>query len=112
MGHTIWTELNNSNIWTSSLMVQGTDRVNLTLVVGSVGTAQSVIAGGSFTGSVQLHRSFDNGANWSVIDSGFTTTEDKRQPEPEPETCLYRAGVPIGAWTSGEIACRLGAGGR
>lgn len=94
---------------TSELVVQGHQRVNIGIVVGSLGGASvSIIQGGSFTGTIHLQRNMgDNPLNWRDVES-WTIATESITISPEPETCTYRLFVKAGNYTSGDAVVRLG----
>lgn len=63
---------------------------------------------GTFTGTIELQRSYDRGITWHAVDS-FTAPEESSLTDLEIGV-RYRLGCPT-AWTSGTALCRLGIGG-
>ncbi len=101
----------SDNIYMSVLSVQGYQRVNFGLIVGSIdATTGSITSDGSFTGTVTLQRRFADAYwrdvySWAVAASGNT---ESITDKPEPESCDYRAGIKTGEYTSGEVVVRIG----
>jgi hypothetical protein len=63
---------------------------------------------GSFTGTVALQRSFDNGVTWHNV-ATYTDVIETSKTDKE-RGVRYRLGCPT-TWTSGTALCRLGTGG-
>lgn len=63
----------------------------------------SLSISGTFAGTVQLQRSFDNGGTWHSVEE-FTATAEKNGMEHE-DGILYR--LECTAYTSGTAVCRL-----
>lgn len=62
---------------------------------------------GTWVGTVDLQRSFDNGTTWvDVADESYTANTDRVGDEPE-NGVLYR--LNCSAYTSGTVTYRLGA---
>ncbi len=59
---------------------------------------------GTFSATINLERSFDEGATWQVV-RVFTIASERIGDEPEPGT-LYRFNCT--SYTSGTANCRLG----
>lgn len=63
----------------------------------------SVSGEGSWT--VELQRTFDNGASVRTVDS-YTSSSESSINDQDPNA-MYRLGVPVGGYTSGTIVVRL-----
>jgi hypothetical protein len=84
-----------SQTWTSTLIVHGQGRVNVSIRVGSavqspavsaasmIVTLQRMLFGEDFWRDVQ---------EWSVVSSDGILSEENITTQPEPETCEYRIG--------------------
>lgn len=107
MPNTEFTTIASSPVFTSVLTVQGSERTNITITVGSVSVGSAVNLGGSFTGTVTLQRSFNNGTTWFDVNNWAVATESIAD-KPEPETVQYRLGTKSGDYTSGEAVIKLG----
>ena len=60
---------------------------------------------GTFSATVTLQRSFDNGSNWVDVKT-FTAPEEGNVLDSE-SSVVYRIGVKTGEFTSGSISVRL-----
>lgn len=107
MPNTGFLAIASSPVFTSALTVQGKQRVNITIAIGSLSAGSAVNLGGSFTGTTTLQRSFNNGTTFFDVENWAVATEDISD-KPEPETVQYRLGVKSGDFTSGEEVVRLG----
>lgn len=107
MPNTQFTAIASSPVFTSTLIVQGKQRVNVTIAIGSLSVGSAVNLGGSLTGTVTLQRSFNNEVTWHDVNSWAVATEDISD-KAEPESVQYRLGVKAGDYTSGEAVVRLG----
>jgi len=113
--NTINTYIASSPVWTSTLIVQGTQRINVSIRCGSV-VADPVLS--YFSGIVTLQRQFGDDALdfwrdveiWSVTKSeGMAGSIEECTTMPEAETVTYRIGVKTGAYYSvGSCNVRLG----
>jgi hypothetical protein len=61
---------------------------------------------GTWSGTVTLQRSFDNGSTW--VDVWSTTSNVETAVESIESGVLYRLGIKSGNYTSGTAVCRLG----
>ena len=110
---TLTTEFTASGIYTSTLPVQGFQRVNVSLRIGSAVSAPAVSAA-SCTVVLQRLLPGDESANiWRDVQTWAVTTADGMgggseniTSQPEPESCQYRAGLSL--YTSGIVNIRLG----
>ena len=110
---TLTTEFAASDIYTSTITVQGFQRLNVSLRIGSAVSAPAVSAASC---KVVLQRLLpgDETANiwrdvqsWSVAAAdGMNGGSENITAQPEPETCQYRAGIT--SFTSGIVNIRLG----
>ncbi len=110
----------SSPVWTSELIVQGMQRLNVSIRIGSVDTSTASIVLSTFSGIVRLQRQLfgDDGGVWrdvqtwaiaaaSALDGG----SENITTSPEPETCVYRLGCEDGDYYGvGACNVRLGAG--
>lgn len=61
---------------------------------------------GTFTATVTVQRSFDQGSTWRDVET-FTAPTEKYGSDPGPSV-IYRAGVKTGDYTSGTVSIRIG----
>ena len=61
---------------------------------------------GTFSATVTVQRSFDQGSTWRDVDT-FTAPIETYGNDPEP-VVVYRAGVKTGDFTSGTVNIRIG----
>lgn len=61
---------------------------------------------GTFSATVTVQRSFDQGSTWRDVDT-FTAPIETFGTDPEP-VVVYRAGVKTGDFTSGTVDIRIG----
>jgi hypothetical protein len=61
---------------------------------------------GTFSGTVTVQRSFDQGITWRDVDT-FTAPIETYGHDPEP-VVVYRAGIKTGDYTSGTAVIRIG----
>ena len=61
---------------------------------------------GTFSATVTVQRSFDQGSTWRDVDT-FTAPIETYGTDPEP-VVVYRAGVKTGDFTSGTVEIRIG----
>jgi len=61
---------------------------------------------GTFSATVTVQRSFDQGSTWRDVDT-FTAPIETYGTDPEP-VVVYRAGVKTGDFTSGTVNIRIG----
>lgn len=114
--NTVITLIASSPVWTSELIVQGTQRLNVSIRVGSVAVADPVLS--TFSGLITLQRQFaDDGSGvwrdvqqWAVAStSAMNGSSENITTTPEPETVTYRVGVKSGDFYSvGAANVRLG----
>lgn len=85
-----------------------------TASLGAAGAASSPVyvqgwfnfsVSGTFSATVSLQRSFDNGTTWVTVQSYTSPTEDVGY-EPESGVC-YRAAILAGDYTSGTATVRI-----
>lgn len=116
--HTIETLINSSPIFTSVIEVQGHQRVNIGIGIGSVTSADAAsVVISAFSGVITLQRQMpgDEGdywrdvQAWSILDSdGLAGATEVITDKEEPETVLYRVGCKTGEFESGLAKVRLG----
>lgn len=75
------------------------------LDVGPLGPYFNVSVWGTFSATITLQRSFDEGVTWLDVTSYTAPKEDVIH---EPERALYRLGIKTGNFTSGTANVRLG----
>jgi len=117
--NTVITLIASSPVWTSELIVQGMQRLNVSIRMGSVGVSDPVLS--TFSGIVTMQRRFlddDDGVwrdvqTWSVAAaSAMGGGEEVITTSPEPETVTYRIGCKTGEYYSvGAANVRLGTNG-
>ena len=64
----------------------------------------SLTISGTFTATVTVQRSFDEGATWLDVDNFTASTEEIGF---EPAGCQYRVGIKTGNYTSGTASVGL-----
>ena len=120
--------------FTSALLVQAYQRINVGIMIGSQvsdilsakgGVGGSVAVGAAISGifstasmSITLQRQYPEemgGSFWHDVDSWSVTVAEAESAssenisdKPEPETILYRAGIKTGEYESGCALVRLG----
>tara|TARA_R110000787_G_scaffold78897_1_gene172353 strand:- start:993 stop:1268 length:276 start_codon:yes stop_codon:yes gene_type:complete len=60
---------------------------------------------GTWVGSVQLQRSFDEGTSWLNVGTAYTANTESVGTDPENNRVQYRFNC---TWTSGTVTYRLG----
>ena len=112
MTRTLNTLIASSPVWTSTLIIQGQQRVNMSIYLGSMcsGVATySTPVNSTFSGVVTLQRQLPGDGEytwrdveeWSVVATdGLDGNKELVTTVPEPETCQYRAGVKEGDYYS------------
>lgn len=106
MPKTEFTTINSSPIFTSAINVQAYTRTGINIHVGSLSGGSAVNLGGSFTGTITLQRSNNNGVTYGDVDS-WTAATESISANPEAGSYLYRLGCKSGEFTSGEAVIRL-----
>ncbi len=114
---TINTAIVSSPVFTSELVVQGHQRLNVSIRPGTSFVADPTLSVVSavFTLQRQLPGSDADASIWRDVNS-WTVTEavgidgqsENITTNGEPETCKYRVGAKAGDWTSGSAFLRLG----
>lgn len=107
MPRTEQTVINSSPIFTSIITVQAYTRTTIGIAVGSLSAGSAINLGGSFTGTVFLQRSLNNGVTFHDVSSWAVATQEISDV-PEALTYQYRAGVKAGGYTSGEAVIVIG----
>lgn len=100
-----------TSLFMSEVTIQGKQRINVTIVTGSIIAATGIISqAGSCTATITAQRTFDGGSNWLDVDDWIVASGNFEyiSDKPEPETCQYRLVVKAGDHTSGDCVCRLG----
>lgn len=97
IGQTVATNIVAENTFTSSIRVTGT------------GTSRSftISLTGTWTATVTLQRSFDEGATWIDLDTYTANTATTYSDGLDNQIVLYRIGVKTGDFTSGTVAASL-----
>lgn len=118
--NTVITLIASSPVWTSELIVQGMQRLNVSIRMGSVGISEASIALSTFSGLVTLQRQFhdDDAGVWRDVQQWAVSAADALaggteniSANVEPETVTYRLGVKTGDYYGvGAANVRLGAG--
>jgi len=124
--------ITSAPVFTSALTVQGYQRLNIGIVVGSIvsdmlsleaGVAISAVlstASCSITLQRQMREEMGSDVwcawhdveDWSILAAdGEAASSENITAFPEPETCRYRIGTKAGAYESGALIVRLGTGG-
>ena len=120
----------SDNEWTSVITVQGHQRVNVGIVVGSqisdilsLAVVSAAISGitSFFSGVITLQRRMPEEtedfhwrdvSNWTISSASLTDTggSENITAYPEPETCQYRVGTnkEAGAFVAGNAVVRIG----
>lgn len=100
IGQTVTSAIASDNTFTNSIKVTG---------VGSAGRTFGVVVSGTFTGTINVQRSFDN-LTWADIGSPFVLTAPVNTTyydELENQIIWYRIGIKTGDYTSGTATCTL-----
>lgn len=106
MQYTLNTLIASSPVWTSALVVQGYQRVNISFNIGSQDFDSSPVIS-TFSGVLTLQRQLSGDTIWrdvqewavlaaDALDANIESVTDK----PEPESCHYRFGVKEAEWYS------------
>jgi hypothetical protein len=110
----------SSPVFTSEIIVQGMQRLNVSIRMGSVGVSDPVLS--TFSGIITLQRQFadESGSGvwrdvqaWTIAAaSAMGGGEEVITTSPEPETVTYRIGAKSGEYYSvGAANVRLGTSG-
>jgi hypothetical protein len=113
--------------WTSVIVVQGHQRLNIGIVIGNqisdilshIGHSEAISATASvFSGTISLQRRmreedqdfhWRDVATWAIASvSGGEGGSENITTYSEPETCQYRAGVDTGEYNGGAAIVRIG----
>lgn len=116
--HTQITLIASSPVFTSALVVQGHQKLNVSIRIGSVGVSTASIVLSTFSGIIRLQRQFiddDSGVwrdvqTWAVAAaSALDGGSENITTNGEPETVTYRLGCDTGDFYSvGAANVRLG----
>lgn len=116
--NTIATPIASSPVWTSELIVQGYQRLNVSIRIGSVDVSTASIVLSTFSGLIRLQRQMfgdDSGVwrdvqTWAIVaGDALDAAVETITTTPEPETCTYRLGCDTGDYYSvGAANVRLG----
>jgi len=93
-----WVEADAAERWTPASYFQATD-----LRIGEYPIIVSVR--GTFTGTVTLQRSTDDGVTWQDVEQ-YTSPTEEHVVNPE-QSLKYRIGIKAGDYTSGKADCIL-----
>jgi len=116
--------VDSDNNWTSTIHIQGHQRVNLGIRVGSANSDilsaadQASATFSTFSGIITAQRRMpeeDQDYHWRDVDTWSITTAEGEAgssenitDKPEPETSEYRFGVKTGEYYAGAAIIRLG----
>lgn len=122
---TIATPIASSPVYTSTLIVQAYQRLNVGIMIGSViasaGVPANSVVLSTFSGIITLERQMPGDASgiwrdvqsWTIASAaGLAGSEEVITVSPEPETVKYRLGTKTGEYYSvGMANVRLGTSG-
>jgi len=106
----------SDNVWTSELVIQGKQTINVGLWIGSlISYASVVLSTASAIITLQRHMSGDPDDMWRDVEAWSVQLTDKQagnsediSDKLEPETCTYRFGIKKDDYQSGTMYGRLG----
>ena len=118
--------ITSDETWSSALVVQGKQRVNIGIRVGNVNSDILSAAGmasataSTFSGVVTVQRRmaeeteayhWRDVTEWTIaVTDGADGSSENITDKPEPETCEYRVGVKTSDYSAGAAILRLGVG--
>lgn len=96
-GQTVSASISADNTFTSSIEVTGVDAAR----------GFSIVLSGTWSATVTLQRSFDDGASWIDVTSYTTNQSITYDDGLDNQTVDYRIGVKTGGYTSGTVVAAL-----
>ena len=113
MDNTLNTAITSSPMWTSDLIVQGHQRINVSIRPGTSDVQDPTLS--VFSADIRLQRKLPGDSlyrdvqSWSVVQAdGLEGGQEVITASPEPETAIYRLGAAAGEYYAGAGFVRLG----